>query len=685
MKCLFSLLALLYSVTAWGNDGDTFVAKSNEGIEMTFTIISEAEKTCRVGTDDIYNEYIDHNQPSIDRDQRGELTIPASVNGYTVEAIGAYAFCECKIEGVKLPNSIKVINKYAFAFNDYLKAIDIPENVETIEEGALGWCDNLTQVKLHDGLKTIDMDAFYASGLTSIVLPKTLEYIGYEAFRANPLATITVCSSSPTPINYYKSFNDDIYQRTTLYVPQGLQNKYRANSNWGSFRKIKEGKPSFECPADIAYPVDADEDDWQYIICNSESSLDVNFVNKRDNPVSSISYIPIIGGVEGEEQTYEFPEPIAADGKPFTMPASLPIINDPKSYKFLFEITKINGVEVDYGADIMTNACISGTAFVPVASHKVLLKNYTSPSCLWAPRSLLGLDKIKEKYGDDVICISYHVAGPLWCDPFSYTPITPSCELDGNSGWRENDDFNYYDPYYGKGSTPFGIFDLIEEKMASPHLGNIRILSAEWADDEQTEINIVTESTLGVGYEQNTYYPDYLLIFTLVEDGLKGNGSEWEQLNGYSQMATDDPNLQSLSKLPYTITDMVYNDVAVGEYRDHISRNFNYGESVQQTNTLHLSDLSQKLIQDKSKLSVVVRLQDKCGSWPWAEGRTQIDCAKLPISSSSLNVQTIKQNVLPHDVYDLSGRKIKSAATMLNNLPKGVYIYNGKKIVIGNK
>lgn len=119
--------------------------------------------------------------------------------------------------------------------------------------------------------------------------------------------------------------------------------------------------------------------------------------------------------------------------------------------------------------------------------------------------------------------------------------------------------------------------------MALPHLGNIRILSAQWADDEQTEINIVTESTFGMSYEKNSYYPDYLLIFTHVEDGLKDNGSEWEQLNGYSQRAVDDPNLQSLTQLPYTITDIVYNDVAVGEYRDFISQNFSYGKPVQQT------------------------------------------------------------------------------------------------------
>lgn len=84
-KVILSLLALLNCATMWGNDGDTFVAKSSEGIEMTFVVVSEAEKTCKVGTDI-------KEKAAIEQDQNGILTIPESVNGYTVVAIGKYAF-----------------------------------------------------------------------------------------------------------------------------------------------------------------------------------------------------------------------------------------------------------------------------------------------------------------------------------------------------------------------------------------------------------------------------------------------------------------------------------------------------------------------------------------------------------------------------------------------------------------
>ena len=682
----FGLLwVVLICSEAWGNDGDVFTGKTVEGVEMYFTVLSEAEKTCKVGSDDVHHSYLDENESSIDRNQEGTLTIPESINGYMVKAIGAFSFYGCKIEEFHLPNTIEIIDKYAFAENDYLKSIDIPESVVSIEERAYFYCKELLQVNFHDGLKTIGGDAFYACKLTSLVLPKTLEFIDYCAFDINPLATITLRSSTPFLIKS-STFDDKICQRTTLFVPQGTKGNFKGV--WNSFRKIKEGEPLFERPTDIVIPVDADgKKYWPYIVCNNETSINVNFENQRITPVSSISFIPVIDGVEGEEKTYEFPESIDADVKTFTMPASLPNIKDPKTYTFLIEITKINGVEVDYGADIRPNASIRGTAFIPVMSHKVWFKNCTSPSCLWAMRSYIGLEKVKERFGDNVICTNYHLTGPLWCQPFSYIPLIPSCELDNDAAWGENDNFNYYDPYYGKSSNPLGIFDLVEEKMSSPHLGNIKILSAQWADIDQTEINIVTESTFGLSYQQPKTYEsrDYLILYTLVEDGLKGDGSEWEQLNGYAQMTTDDPNLQPLTQLPYTITDIEYNDVAVGDYRNYIHQDFNCGEKIYQSYTLQLSEVSRNIIQNKSRLSVVVRLQDHTEYGAWAEGRIQIDCDKLPIEAYSSDVQNIKQGAIPHDVFDLSGRKVKTAATTLNDLPKGIYIFGGKKIVIGNQ
>lgn len=48
-RLLLSFMALLTASGMWAADGDTFKANTIEGVEMTFTVISEADKTCYVG------------------------------------------------------------------------------------------------------------------------------------------------------------------------------------------------------------------------------------------------------------------------------------------------------------------------------------------------------------------------------------------------------------------------------------------------------------------------------------------------------------------------------------------------------------------------------------------------------------------------------------------------------------
>lgn len=412
----------------------------------------------------------------------------------------------------------------------------------------------------------------------------------------------------------------------------------------------------------------------------------MKFVNERITPISTISYVPTIDGIEGDEQTYEFLQPIAADGETFTLPVTLPNFDEPKAADVLLDITKINGVTVDFGADIRPNANGTAAVFNPVPDHNVLIVDYTTPGCLWALRTNIGFEKLKEKYGDKVIRASFDINGPMWCEPFGYIPFTPTCLVDG-FGAEASDPSGLIDPYYGEGSAPLGILDYVERYMTQPHLGNVKILSAQWADADQTEINVVTEASIGMSNTcDNDWHIPYGVEFILLEDGMEGDGPEWEQLNGYAEQTINDPNLQPLTKLPYTITNMVYNDVAVGHYPEanYMLQSYTYGEPQQQTFTLKLSELTQSIIQDKSKLSVVAYFSDYSNKVSFIFG-VVIDSDKSPIKAYSSDVQNIKQNATPHDVYDLSGRMVKAAAMTLGGLPKGVYIYGGKKIVIGSK
>lgn len=540
-------------------------------------------------------------------------------------------------------------------------------------------------MKFHEGLKRISQSAFESCGLTSIELPKSFEFISEWAFdHSRSLATVTVHSPVPPRvenpwIDNPDYFCEEVYTRATLYVPQGTKDRYKADSEWGRFRTIKEGEPLFERPTDIAYPEDFGR---QYVIYGEPVTMNISFVNQRTNPVSSISYIPTIDGIEGKEHTHEFPEPIASNGEPFMLSVTLPDFDVPKAADVLIDITKMNGEVVDYGADIRPNTRGTAAVYKPVSDHRVLIVDYTSNDCLWALRSNIGFEKLKEKYGDKIIRASIDVNynGPRWCEPFGYVPLTPTCLVDG---FGADDDDSLIDPYYGIYSNiyPLGIVDFVEEYIDRPHLGNLTILSAQWANEEQTEINVISEATIGMNDSGVPYGIEYILV----EDGLKGDGPEWEQLNGYAGETVDDPNLQPLTQLPYVITNMVYNDLAIGTNpnANQSLESFTYGESQQITTKWRLSELTQSIIQDKSKLSVIAYLRDESvGDINFIGHGVIIDSYKLPISAYSSDVQSIKQASVPQDVYDLSGRKVKSTKANLDNLPKGIYIYGDKKIVV---
>ena len=194
----------------------TFTAKTIEGVEVTFKVISEEEKTVQVGTTE---------GPAIDTATSGSVTIPATVNGYSVIQIAASAFKDCKnLKAVTLPESITFIGIWAFAGTS-LTTIEIPEHVTTIAYQAFTGCKQLE----------------------SINLPHSLGIIASYAFSDCPNLN-TIYSSIAKPFDV--SFCFSSYQTATVYVPIGTKALYEATDGWKNFKNIVEmGQPIFDVEA----------------------------------------------------------------------------------------------------------------------------------------------------------------------------------------------------------------------------------------------------------------------------------------------------------------------------------------------------------------------------------------------------------------------------------------------------
>lgn len=114
----------------------------------------------------------------------GEVTVPSTISGSPVVAIGANAFLMNGLTGITLPNTVTNIGFQAFAECTNLTTAALPDTVRSIEEGAFEGCSSLTNVTIPEGLKSIEANAFSLCGsLTYLTLPDTVVIIGNNAFE----------------------------------------------------------------------------------------------------------------------------------------------------------------------------------------------------------------------------------------------------------------------------------------------------------------------------------------------------------------------------------------------------------------------------------------------------------------------------------------------------------------------
>ncbi len=116
---------------------------------------------------------------------------------YRVTSIGEYAFQNCKIISVTIPNGVTSIGKDAFCDCSTLTSITMPNSVTDIGEEAFSYCYGLTSIIIPNSVTSIGDWAFgYCTELTSIAIPENVRYIGDKAFAGcRRLSSVTMGES----------------------------------------------------------------------------------------------------------------------------------------------------------------------------------------------------------------------------------------------------------------------------------------------------------------------------------------------------------------------------------------------------------------------------------------------------------------------------------------------------------
>ena len=124
------------------------------------------------------------------------VTIPNSVT-----TIGYRAFSGCtSLTSVTIPNSVTTIGESAFHGCSSLTSVTIPNSVTRIYADAFSGCSSLTSVTIPNSVTTIDADAFSGcSSLTSVTIPNSVTTIEWSAFSGcTSLTSVTIGNSVTT-------------------------------------------------------------------------------------------------------------------------------------------------------------------------------------------------------------------------------------------------------------------------------------------------------------------------------------------------------------------------------------------------------------------------------------------------------------------------------------------------------
>ena len=166
---LTTIAMLLCSIIANAHDFEV------DGIY--YNILSEEEKTVEVVA---YSDWSES-------DYSGNIEIPETVcrwwgTEYSVVAIGKNAFRNCQLENITLPKTIRIIGDYAF---EYCKSnnISLPETLKRIGDNAFSYCSGLYSQKISQEIEYIGEHAFsYSDFGGSLTIPTSCKYIGKFAF-----------------------------------------------------------------------------------------------------------------------------------------------------------------------------------------------------------------------------------------------------------------------------------------------------------------------------------------------------------------------------------------------------------------------------------------------------------------------------------------------------------------------
>lgn len=204
---IMMVLALVFSLAACGNNENPKSDKEeiNSQMDSVEDIIKEEiedvkEEIPSMVTADEADFATEDNATGVTiTDYTGTETaivIPATINGKAVTEIGTRAFEKSALTAVEIPDSVTIVNDFAFFYSSAILYVKCGKGLKTIGAEAFEGCYSMFRFDANEGLTSIGYCGFgMCQNLKEFVIPTTVTNIGSAAFGFSGLKEIVVPGS----------------------------------------------------------------------------------------------------------------------------------------------------------------------------------------------------------------------------------------------------------------------------------------------------------------------------------------------------------------------------------------------------------------------------------------------------------------------------------------------------------
>lgn len=372
--------------------------------------------------------------------------------------------------------------------------------------------------------------------------------------------------------------------------------------------------------------------------------------NRSMRTVRQITLDPYVDGVQQKPITIDTYLPTNWEDN---VTLDLPDLTG-RSHNMTFNVTDIDGKPdaVPFNSWGEVNYSLNPATYFP---RRIVMEEATGTWCGWCPRGMATIEQMSKKYPDNFIAIAIHDDAEMQVGN-SYKPFLDMVTEYPSARINRKD---WIDPW------PFDLEDM-KDKGEAKVTTQARCLSAK-------EVEVESETVFGFSDNGTT---EYRLAYVVTED----NVGPYKQANYYSNPSAEDnpDDLMNWWTHQSSPVEVMFNEVARAIYsydgvEGLLPKAVTEGETYKTKYTLTMPDNVSNM--DNVKI-VTLLLDTRTGEILNADL-----CSLSDIPDTSISNITTDDNKR-HDIFNSLGMKVGTDTTPAKGLRKGLYIMNGRKVII---